>query len=418
MLAFNQLIQRPVVTATSQPVPPSSCSASSSAGSQGPAPRGVAARRSWLSLCGAAAACSFRNLGRGGRRRRLRTLRRVLQPFATEPVNPFLPELLTTARLLATAGACVLDCSEGPEELEDRLEEAGIESPDQEDRRSFRECLYGTSDLGQYLSGAILNDEALYEEMANGRSFPAVLQDQGVLVGVRADTGLFPINGYGEKGTGGLPSLLERAKDYYKQGARFALWCVEMQCTFELPNDSCVFAICYEAARAAVILQAHGMVPVLQLRIVSPVGKHPLERTAYVAEKVYSQTLRQLNELDVFLEAAFVMTTVSGAGPEVPEQPPQEAVISASRKAFWRTFPPALSGIMLAPGTATVEEAAAQVVALQQDAPAMQWPLIPVYSLQSLAAVISTWASSQCNVALTRQAFESLLKAGVELRKG
>ena len=57
-------------------------------------------------------------------------------------------------------------------------------------RRDWRELLYTAPGLGQYISGAIMFEETLYQSCEDGTPFVDVLQKQGIVPGIKVDTGL------------------------------------------------------------------------------------------------------------------------------------------------------------------------------------------------------------------------------------
>lgn len=93
--------------------------------------------------------------------------------------------------------------------------------------------LFTAPDLGNYISGAILYEETLFQNHADGTPFVDCLSKIGVIPGIKVDTGLSPLPGGHEVETwcSGLDGLVERAKKYYAQGARFAKWRAVLQIT-------------------------------------------------------------------------------------------------------------------------------------------------------------------------------------------
>ncbi len=47
--------------------------------------------------------------------------------------------------------------------------------------------------LGQYISGAILFEETLYQSGNNGRKMTDMLTEQGIIPGIKVDKGLAPM---------------------------------------------------------------------------------------------------------------------------------------------------------------------------------------------------------------------------------
>lgn len=108
--------------------------------------------------------------------------------------------------------------------------------------------LFTTPDLGNYISGAILYEETLFQNHANGTPFVDCLNSIGVIPGIKVDTGLTPLPGGHEVETwcSGLDGLVERAKKYYAQGARFAKWRAVLQITSDGAPSNLSIKVCGE----------------------------------------------------------------------------------------------------------------------------------------------------------------------------
>ena len=57
-------------------------------------------------------------------------------------------------------------------------------------RRDWRELLYTAPGLGDAISGCIMFEETLYQSTAAGKPFVDVLREQGIVPGIKVDTGL------------------------------------------------------------------------------------------------------------------------------------------------------------------------------------------------------------------------------------
>ena len=105
-----------------------------------------------------------------------------------------------------------------------RLESINVENTE-ENRRAYRELLVTTPGIGEYISGAILFEETLYQSTRDGKKFTDVLKSQNIMPGIKVDKGLVPMsNSNNESWCQGLDGLAQRCSEYYKQGARFSKW--------------------------------------------------------------------------------------------------------------------------------------------------------------------------------------------------
>ena len=125
--------------------------------------------------------------------------------------------------------------------------------------------LFSAKGLAQYISGVILYDETLRQKSANGTSFVELLAKNGILPGIKVDTGakdlaLCP----GEKVTEGLDNLAKRCAEYVKLGAKFAKWRAVITIGTDMPSATCIAANAHALARYAAICQAAGLVPIVE----------------------------------------------------------------------------------------------------------------------------------------------------------
>ncbi|MDB6110424.1 MAG: fructose,6-bisphosphate aldolase, partial [Pedosphaera sp.] len=133
-------------------------------------------------------------------------------------------DLEATARALVAPGKGILAADESFGTIEKRFKAINIPSSE-ENRRGYREMLFTTPGLGQFISGVILFDETLRQKTADGTPFTEALRSQGMIPGIKVDKGAKPLANFpGEKITEGLDGLRERFAEYAKLGARFSKW--------------------------------------------------------------------------------------------------------------------------------------------------------------------------------------------------
>merc|ERR1719428_2204299 len=121
-------------------------------------------------------------------------------------------ELRATAAAMVKPGKGLLACDESTGTVGTRLEGIGLEN-NEENRRTWRNLLFTTKGIGEYISGAILFEETLYQDDPNGKPFVDVLKAQNIIPGIKVDTGLKPLacGGPGENWCSGLDTLADRA---------------------------------------------------------------------------------------------------------------------------------------------------------------------------------------------------------------
>ena len=126
-----------------------------------------------------------------------------------------------TARELVSPGRGILAADESFGTIGKRFEAVSIES-NEENRRAYREMLFTTGGIGEFLSGVILFEETLHQETPDGTPLPEVLRNAGVIPGIKVDksTVSMPLSPE-EKFTQGLDGLGGRLPEYRVLGAHF-----------------------------------------------------------------------------------------------------------------------------------------------------------------------------------------------------
>lgn len=77
-----------------------------------------------------------------------------------------------------------------------KFQQLGIENSE-ETRRQYRQLLFTAdkNELKKYIGGVILQDETFWQKTDDGTRFVKVLQDQGIIPGIKVDKGLVPLAG-------------------------------------------------------------------------------------------------------------------------------------------------------------------------------------------------------------------------------
>ena len=185
--------------------------------------------------------------------------------------------------------------------------------------------LFTCPGIGEYISGAILYEETLFQNNADGTPFVDCLKKSGIIPGIKVDTGLVPLPGGHEVETwcSGLDGLVERCQKYYAQGARFAKWRAVLQITSDgAPTNLSIQENAWGLARYARAAQEAGLVPIVEPEILMD-GDHTVPRTAEVQEKVSMLRLMAQSQLIVvplwlFRVATSVQAAFNGTIPQAP----------------------------------------------------------------------------------------------------
>jgi fructose-bisphosphate aldolase class I len=317
-------------------------------------------------------------------------------------------ELVKTAKSIASPGRGILAMDESNATCGLRLGSIGLENTEP-NRQAYRELLVSTPGIGEYVSGAILFEETLYQSKIDGsKTFVDVLKEQNVVPGIKVDKGLVPLTGSNnESWCQGLDGLASRTATYYKQGARFAKW----RTVISIPNgpsDLAVTEAAWGLARYAAISQDNGLVPIVEPEVLLD-GEHSIDRTLEVAENVWSRVFYFLAQNNVLFEGILLKPSMVTPGAECKERATPEKVAEYTLTLLKRRVPPSVPGIMFLSGGQSEVEATLNLNAMNQSP--NPWHVSFSYARALQNSVLKTWKGQPENVEAAQKALLIRAKA-------
>ena len=165
--------------------------------------------------------------------------------------------LETTIRALLAPGRGILAADESHGTIARRFEALGVEATE-EHRHRYRQMLFTTPGVSEFISGVILFDETLRQRADDGRRFVEVLAGDGITPSIKVDRRAQPLAGAPESGTEGLDGLRERLDEYRTLGGRFATWRAVIAIGAGRPSAACLDANAHALGRYAALCQKRG----------------------------------------------------------------------------------------------------------------------------------------------------------------
>src|SRR5476651_2323781 len=242
------------------------------------------------------------------------------------------PTMESTVAALLASSKGLLAADESFPSIEKRFAPLNIPSTE-ETRRAYREMLFTTPGLSEYISGVILFDETIRQKIG-GVPIPEVLVQKGMVPGIKVDMGAVALPNFkGEKFTQGLDGLRERLAEYYKLGARFTKWRAVITISDGLPTEAAIRANASQHALYAALSQEAGLVPIVEPEILMD-GDHTIARCEEVATGVLRHVFEALCERRVVLEHMLLKTGMVLSGGECQVQAVAAEVAHATLRCF------------------------------------------------------------------------------------
>lgn len=199
----------------------------------------------------------------------------------------------TIALAMVQKGKGILASDESNSTMTKRLESVKIPSTEA-NRLNFRETLFTSKKIKDFISGIILFEETIKQTASNGKTISKILSDQGIIPGIKVDKGVKPLAlSNDEKITEGLDGLKERLTEYYKLGAKFTKWRAVYGISNINPSKTSIVANAHALARYAAIVQETNMVPIVEPEVLMD-GNHDIKKCYDVTAAVLNECFNQL----------------------------------------------------------------------------------------------------------------------------
>jgi len=335
-------------------------------------------------------------------------------------LEKYADELKETAAAMVRPGRGLLACDESTGTVGTRLEGIGMEN-NEENRRDWRELLFRTEGLENFVSGTILFEETLYQSAKDGTTFVDLLKGKGIIPGIKVDTGLKPLcgGGDGETWCSGLDGLYDKCVLHYARGARFAKWrtALRIDTAKGFPTDYAIDEAAHGLSRYARICQEAGLVPIVEPEILLD-GDHDIETTAKVQERVITTVYKKLQECGVMLEGSLLKPSMTVSGVDCENKASPEQVAKLTVQTFQRCIPPAMPGVVFLSGGLSEEDSSIFLNEINKVDRVGPWTLTFSFSRAMQSSCIKAWGGKPENVEKAQALLVGRAQANSEASQG
>ena len=326
--------------------------------------------------------------------------------------------LSSIAKQLLSDPKGLLAADESTKSANKRFAALNIEQSE-EMRRIYRQMLFTSPNVAQYISGVILYDETIRQTSDNGTPFTKLLQDQGIIPGIKVDGGLVDLTNFPDETiTEGLDGLADRLAEYYAMGARFTKWraAFVVDEAKKLPTSTAIHANLHVMARYASLAQAAGIVPIVEPEVLYD-GAHSQKACKDTLSTVLRILFELLTAYRVDLTGVILKSSMVLAGKENPKQADPHDVATATLQVFNDRVPTDLAGIVFLSGGQSPDMATANLNAIGS-AGKQPWPITFSFSRAVQDPAMQKWNGKSENVAEAQSIFAELIANNSLARDG
>jgi fructose-bisphosphate aldolase class I len=318
-------------------------------------------------------------------------------------------ELIATARKMCQKPKGLLASDEATNIMALRFKAIDVENTE-DNRRTYRELLYSTPGLEEYISGVIMYEEAFYQKSSSGKSFVDLLREKDIIVGIKADKGPITLPGSTETTISGLDDLAKRAAEYYEHGARFAKWRGFIKISSNTPSDLAIQDNAWVLGRYASICQEAGLVPIIEPDVVVDGSSHTIERCVEVSEKYFAAVVKACHDNHVMWEGAILKPSMVTPGLLCESKVTAEEIAIKTVRTVSRMIPVALPGIMFLSGGQSEEEATMNLNEMNKLDCMKPWNLSFCFARALQYSCLRTWKGKAENVEEAQKVFLGMAK--------
>ena len=316
-------------------------------------------------------------------------------------------ELNSIALKMVARKKGILAADESTGTMTKRLDSINVESTS-DSRRLWRQLLFQTPDIGDYISGVIMYDETIRQSDDSGVSFVDLLASKDILSGIKVDNSTHDLAGApGEFITEGLDGLRGRLAEYYEIGARFTKWRALIVIGEGQPSDNAIRTNMHALARYSALCQEQGLVPIVEPEIFMD-GSHSIDDCRSATTRSLKAVFEELDAQDVDLEGIVLKPNMVISGSGAQNRASAAQVARQTIDCFLETVPRNVPGIAFLSGGQGDEESVVNLdeinkIANSEDLP---WELTYSYGRGLQAAPLAVWLGKPENVSAGQAAFQ------------
>ena len=253
------------------------------------------------------------------------------------------------AKKMCAKGKGILAADESTGTIAKRFKSINVENTEK-NRLVFRQTLFSSEAMKNYIGGVILFDETIKQKTTLGLSVPELISKNNAIPGIKVDKGAKPLAGSLEETvTEGLDGLRERLKEYYELGARFTKWRAVYKIGDKFPSSQSIKSNAHALARYAALVQELKMVPIVEPEVLMD-GSHDIDKCYQVTTDVLNECYNELAAHKVDLKGTVLKPNmiIHGSNSKIKSTP--EEIAKKTLDCLKKNVPKEVPGIAFLSG--------------------------------------------------------------------
>jgi len=253
------------------------------------------------------------------------------------------------AKKMCAKGKGILAADESTGTIAKRFKSINVENTEK-NRLVFRQTLFSSEAMKNYIGGVILFDETIKQKTTLGPTVPELISKNEAIPGIKVDKGAKPLAGSpDETVTEGLDGLRERLKEYYELGARFTKWRAVYKIGNKFPSSQSIKSNAHALARYAALVQEAKMVPIVEPEVLMD-GSHDIDKCYQVTTDVLNECYNELAIHKVDLKGTVLKPNMVIPGSNSTKESSAEEIAKKTLDCLKKNVPSEVTGIAFLSG--------------------------------------------------------------------
>ena len=253
------------------------------------------------------------------------------------------------AKKMCAKGKGILAADESTGTIAKRFKSINVENTEK-NRLVFRQTLFSSEAMKNYIGGVILFDETIKQKTTFGPTVPELISKNNAIPGIKVDKGAKPLAGsLDETVTEGLDGLRERLKEYYELGARFTKWRAVYKIGNKFPSPQSIKSNAHALARYAALVQEAKMVPIIEPEVLMD-GSHDIDKCYQITTDVLNECYNELAIHKVELKGTVLKPNMIIPGSDSKKESSSEEIAKKTLDCLKKNVPSEVTGIAFLSG--------------------------------------------------------------------
>ncbi len=253
------------------------------------------------------------------------------------------------AKKMCARGKGILAADESTGTIAKRFKSINVENTEK-NRLVFRQTLFSSEAMKNYIGGVILFDETIKQKTTLGPTVPELISKNNAIPGIKVDKGAKLLAGSpDETVTEGLDGLRERLEEYYKLGARFTKWRAVYKIGDKFPSSQSIKSNAHALARYAALVQEAKMVPIIEPEVLMD-GTHDIDKCYQVTTNVLNEVYNELEIHKIDLKGTVLKPNMVIPGSDSTKKTSSQEIAKKTLDCLKKNVPSQVTGIAFLSG--------------------------------------------------------------------